>query len=195
MVGRRRRRLGCVTRLFLLLVIVAVGIGLAYGFDMLVTAPWAYGIFGRSTLTGSWTGTVQARSGARYAFYLQLEHSRYFTDLPTTEGTGRGGLGKLFGSLTWCARDGPTRNLTVEGTANHSASDVTIGVHVPDHPRPGLYPSSFHGAWHGSTLALLVSFVWRQGISAISSSARWPDLSLTMRKRGYRAYQDACAQR
>lgn len=83
MVSRRGRRLGCITRLLLLLVILAVGIGLAYGVDMLVTAPWAYGILGRSTLTGSWTGTVQARSGVRYAFHLQLEHSRYFTDLPT----------------------------------------------------------------------------------------------------------------
>lgn len=195
MVRRRRRRLGCVTRLLLLLVIVAVALGLVYGFDILVTAPWAYGIFGRSTLTGSWTGTVQTQRGARYVFYLHLEHSRYFTDLPTTEGTGRGGLGKIFGSLSWCARDGLTRSLTVEGTADHSASHVNIGVHVPDHPRSGLYPSSFHGAWHGSTLALRVSFVWRQGISAISSSARWPDLSLTMHKRGYRAYQAACAQR
>ena len=106
-----------------------------------------------------------------------------------------GGLGKLFGSLSWCARDGLTRNLTVESMANHSASDVTIGVHMPDHPLAGLYPSSFHGAWHSSTRALLVSFVWRQGNSAISSSTRWPDLSLTMRKRGYGAYQVACAQR
>ncbi len=191
---QRRRRLGCGAQLILLLVIAAVAIGLAYAFDMLVIAPWAYGMFGRSTLTGSWTGTAQAQDGARYVFYLDLVHSRNLTDLPAMEGSKRG-FGELSGTLSWCAQDGRTKSLPVEGGADHSASDVNIRVHLPDHPETGLYPSYFQGAWHGSTLALRVSFVWREGASSTSSSARWPDLSLAMDKRGYRAYQAACPQR
>jgi hypothetical protein len=190
---QRRRGRGCLTALLALLVLAALALGIDYGADALLFAPWAYGILGRPTLTGGWDGTLRTLGGTQYAVYLQLNRSQ------SSRGTFLNSRGRadLDGHLSWCARGVPSATSRVYGTANRSASIVILEASAPPHPRPGLLPYEFRGAWHGSTLVLHVLFRVYNGHAYVYSTAI-PDevraVRLALQKRGYSAYQAACAR-
>ena len=63
-------------------------------------------------------------------------------------------------------------------------------------PRSGLYPATFPGAWHRSTLVLHPTFnLFRNNtrVSSFDIPAEMSSVSLTLHKRGYGAYRAACA--
>src|SRR5947209_13005500 len=136
---RRRRGCGCLTSVVLTIFICALLLGLASLAKALVFAPWASGILGRPTLTGGWSGTMRMHNGAQYGIYLRLGYNE---DSKVTT---------LDGQLSWCTRGAQTTTARVAGNANWSASDVRFFSYAPAHPQPGLRPSNFRGAWHGST--------------------------------------------
>lgn len=170
-------------------ILFALAFGLNYAADALIFAPWAYGILGRATLTGSWNGALTTHSGVPYAVYLQLNRSHAALSSPRAP--------DIDGHVSWCAWGIPSTTSTVSGTADRSASNIRLDAHEPAHPHLGLRPSNFQGAWHGSTLVLHVLFEWYNGHAYVSSSSI-PDefnaVPLTLHKGGYRAYQAACAR-
>lgn len=181
----RRRRRGCVSSLVGLALVCAVLFGLDYGAKALLFAPWAYGVLGRPTLTGGWTGILTAHEGARYAIYLRLDYNQDSKFTP------------LGGRLSWCTRGVPSTTATVAGNANWSGSDVKFTAYTPLHPHPGLQPSAFRGTWHGDTLVLRVELDLYQNHAYVMSSDL-PDevrpVLVTLQKRGYSVYQAACSR-
>jgi hypothetical protein len=190
---RRRRGCGCLGALLGIVLVIAVVFVVENGADYLLYAPWAYGYFGQPTLTGSWTGTMTAHSGVRYAVYLQLNRDR------TRRGTPLNGFGKadIDGHVSWCARGIRNGTSTLFGHANRSASDVVLEIQDFSHLPAGLFPIRFQGAWHGSSLALHVVFYLSLG-PAHGYSTGSPDTArpvpATLHKQGYSAFQAACAR-
>jgi hypothetical protein len=186
---RRRRRFGCLTKFLALVLLLALAYGVDKALDAFVFAPWAYGIFGRATLTGDWNGTLRTAGGTPYALYLQLDRSSRALAGPHSP--------DIDGHVSWCTRGAPSTTFAVHGTSDRSASNVTLGTEPPDHVPRGLFPSQFHGAWHGSTLVMQVQFALSNGHGGIITSSAIPDLaraaSVTLRKKGYDAFQAACA--
>jgi hypothetical protein len=176
-------------RLLILLVILAAAVGLDYGANAFLFAPWAYGIFGRATLTGSWNGTLKTHDGVPYAVRLQLSRSSQALS---------GRLAPdIQGKAAWCAPGIRITTSTVTGTADRSASNVRLNVSESGRPPRGLSPSQFQGAWHGSALVLHVLFQFYNG-HAYVESASYPDefhaVTLTLHKGGENAFRAACAR-
>ena len=131
---------GCAT----VLIIVAV---VLYAVDAILIAPWAHG--DGPVLTRTWVGAFQSPGGHRGVLELTLQHGfrrRGFA-------TGYRGRGLLAGTARSCGLvDWPAYDLT--GTADRSASDVSVVIGVP-HPAPaGLYLHELRGAWSGDSLRL-----------------------------------------
>jgi hypothetical protein len=84
----------------------------------------------------------------------------------------------------------------VYGFANRSASNVVLETDEPRHPPLGFIPLDFRGAWHGSRLALHVTFTLYNGQGYLSGSI--PDevrgVHFTLHKSGLSTYQRACAR-
>lgn len=185
---RGRRGFGCLGTLLALIVVIAVVFVVENGGDYLLFAPWAYGWFGQPTLTGTWVGTMTTHSGVRYVVYLQLERDRNYKGTPLNS---RGGEADIDGHAAWCARGVPgTTTTTIFGSANRSASNMSLGTHMLLNPPPGPYPLYFRGAWHGTTLVLHVSYDIVRNHAYGSAPTPVP---VTFHKRGYSAYQAACA--
>lgn len=184
---RRRRGCGCLPTLLALLLLGALGYGLNYALDALLYAPWAYGILGRSTLTGSWNGTLTTHSGVHYAVHLQLNRSHAALSSPHAP--------DIDGQVSWCATSISSTTSTVSGTSDRSASNVHLYVQQPARPYHGLRPSSFQGAWHGSTLVLDVLFERQNGHVYVFSRSipdEYNAVPLTLHKGGFSAYQATC---
>lgn len=183
-----RRPLGCVGSILLLVAILGVVFVVENGGDYLLTAPWAYGWFGQPTLTGSWEGTVRTHSGAQYALYLDL--SRYRIRGRPTETFGKADIA---GHVNWCSRSIRGATSTLWGHANRSASDLVLETQSLSHLPVGPFPIRFEGGWHGSTLALRVTFYRSlgRGYTTDAFDSTHP-VHLTMHKKGYRAFQAAC---
>lgn len=191
---RRRRGCGCLTGLLTLIIVVALYLGFDYGSDALVYAPWAYGIFGRATLTGAWNGALTTPSGAQYAVYLQLNRSQ--SSRGSFLHSSRTGRAYIDGHISWCARGVPSTTYAFSGTANRSASIVRMEAQSPPHPRAGLLPFTFQGAWHGSTLVLQARFRRYNGHAFVYTSTNPDDtraVGITLHKNGHDAYLAACA--
>jgi hypothetical protein len=172
------------------LLVGAVAVGLDYGGEYVIFAPWAFGLTGRPTLTGDWMGTLRAPNGTPQEIYLQLglDQTHNGTFLNTR------GRADLDGHLSWCAPGIRTTTSEIYGSANRSASSVIVAVNYPGHPRAGLDPFEFHGAWHTSTLVLRVMFLrftWNG--HGYSSGMEVGPVRLTLHKSGYGAFQAACA--
>ena len=186
---RRRGGCGCLRGILLVPLIFVVGYALDQALNAFIFAPWAYGVLGRQTLTGDWNGTLRAHSGVSYAVHLELNRSSQAL-------TGRLAP-DIDGHVSWCTRSGGSTTSTLSGTSDRSASDVTLYVQEPPHPRPGLRPSRLQGAWHGTTLLLNVLFLFYDGHAYVMSNS-FPDehnaVSLTLHKSGYAVYRDACAR-
>lgn len=71
--GRRTRPGGCLRSIASLIGLLILSAAFLLGFDYLV-APWAWGFFGRPTLTGEWIGEFRLPGGQRGAAYPNLTH-------------------------------------------------------------------------------------------------------------------------
>ena len=73
--GRSRKPGGCCLLNFAGVIGMLVLAGaFLIGFDYLLV-PWAWGVFGRPTLTGEWAATFRLPAGQRGAIYLNLTHN------------------------------------------------------------------------------------------------------------------------
>jgi hypothetical protein len=107
------------------------------------------------------------------------------------------GQADIEGHASWCARGIPKTTTTLFGFANRSASNVIFETDEIRNAPPGLFPLHFQGAWHRSTLLLHVLFYLVQNHGYVYSSAIPDDVrptTLTLHKRGYSAFQAACAR-
>jgi len=176
--ARRGCGYGCLTTLVVLLVGGLVVAGFSTAWDALVTAPWAYGLQGRPTLTGVWTGALTTPRGAHYRVALTL----------TREKTARGGFSRdsstgwpsIVGRVAWCPAPSPSgATYGLSGDANRDGSVVHLTATHPRHPPTGLLPDRLRGAWHGTTLALRVQLQDYDGHAYVYSSDN-PDVTTTI---------------
>jgi hypothetical protein len=186
---------GCVGVVIALgIVILAAGV-LITGLDSL-TAPWAYPLFGRPTLTGHWVGTFVTPSGIHFALYLELERGE----------AGSGEFRDYFGGRAhWCDDRGRgLENSPVEGSVppfsgyTGSVEDVQIHIDMGSSPPIGLLPMNFRGEWYQNTLTLQPDLAFWTG-SAFQSSTSNPDqsrpITMSMKKAEVNTYRSACAQK
>lgn len=194
--GRGCGCLTCLTTLVVLLVFWLVVAGFSPAWDALVTTPWAYGLQGRPTLTGAWTGALTTPHGAHYRVALTLRR----------ETTARGGFSRnnqgwpsIVGRVAW--RPSPSSSpsgatYALSGAANRDGSVVHLTAAHPSHPPTGLLPDTFRGAWHGTTLEVRVQLQDYDGHAYVYSSDN-PDVTttigLTLHKSGQSLAPMGCA--
>jgi hypothetical protein len=118
----------------------------------LAARPWSISVFGGSTLTGSWAGTVTLGPGDEREVFLELSRDR--------DNTSRGGSGArradFGGTATICDSAGrPQRFEVVGDPENWSGSHFWMDLHAVD-PQPGTYVSlgRIDGEWDEDTLRL-----------------------------------------
>jgi hypothetical protein len=186
-----RRRFGCVGSLAIVALIIGALFFIENGVDYLLYAPWAYGWFGQPTLTGTWEGTVRADGGTPYVLYLQLDRYRNRRNGTPYTTFGRADIG---GHVSWCAPSIRNATSSLYGNANRSASSIVLETQNLSHLPAGLFPIRFQGAWHRTTLALGVLFNRSTGRGYITGGPNTVGpIRVTLHKKGYSAYQSACA--
>jgi hypothetical protein len=142
--GGCRRSLLSIALAVVLLIGVAV---LLTPVSALLFAPWAIGLDGSPTLTGTWVGPMRSKWGSEYHLYL---------DLGWEPPRGRTARARLIGEAWICNRAGTGFRLEVSGDADRSANDVRIDVEA----RESRYRESLplRGAWDGGETLRLSAF-------------------------------------
>ena len=141
--------------------------------------PWAYPKPGRSTLVGTWVGTLTTGGGVRRGVYLDIRLDPLNFGRGGRRRRGRGGnvfrgprSSKLEGTARLCGGEAEQR-FTLTG--NHETDDASrfyLGLAVADSTPPnGFAPSHMRGRWDGrDSLALEADVYLRRGQSAISAT-------------------------
>lgn len=168
--------------------------------------PWMYTKAGRSTLVGTWVGTLTSGGGKRRAVLLHIERQ----PLNFSTRRGRGGRGsnrmfrraygeKLDGHATFCGAP-KEQHFTLNGSnQTMDASQFRLSFSPSDSvPPDGLAPSFMRGSWdQRDALDLEVDLYLRKGASAISSTDD-PDTGrngrVTMRRGDDAAFRALCSQ-
>ena len=146
-----RRRLaggrGCLLVVALLLV-VAVVPSVAC---RVITAPWSFGIGGREALTRTWVGPMQARQGAQYGLYLDLD----YRDPVRLRGRSRRTWKRdnLQGRATICTRTGERFDYSVSGRADRAGTLEALRLEYGD-PKLSQLNLRLSGPWSGSALTV-----------------------------------------
>jgi hypothetical protein len=109
----------------------------------LLFAPWAIGIDGGPTLTGTWVGPMRSKWGSEYYIYL---------DLGWEPPRGRTPRARLTGEAWICNRAGKEFRLEVSGDADRQAQNVRIDAEARDSRYRESLP--LRGAWNRDTLRL-----------------------------------------
>jgi hypothetical protein len=109
----------------------------------LLFAPWAIGIDGGPTLTGTWVGPMRSKWGSEYYIYL---------DLGWEPPHGRTARARLTGEAWICNRAGKEFRLEVSGDADRPAQNVRIDAEARDSRYRESLP--LRGAWNRDTLRL-----------------------------------------
>jgi hypothetical protein len=109
----------------------------------LLFAPWAIGIDGGPTLTGTWVGPMRSKWGSEYYLYL---------DLGWEPPRGRTPRARLTGEAWICNRAGKEFRLEVSGDADRQAQNVRIDAEARDSQYRESLP--LRGAWNRDTLQL-----------------------------------------
>ncbi len=195
--GRLR---GCLIGMAAICLLIPVGAALSYGWDAAVDAPWAYPLFGRPTLTGTWEGEFRTPGGSRFAIFMDLSRKFLSNGTPHDEDY-QGAL--MTGEARWCDDRGRhADHIVIDGAVpvftgyNGTADQVEIDLESASYPQPGLFPDTFKGSWNVTTLSLQPTFMYWTG-STFEYSSNNPDLtstiSVTLNKAGEGAYRTACA--
>jgi hypothetical protein len=132
---------------FILLVALAF---LLEPINMVLFAPWAMGLDGGPTLTGTWVGPLRSKWGAEYHLSLDLRWDP--PRIRRSRGARGSGRADLVGEARICNRAGKEFRLAVSGDADRDAKDVRVDVEARDSRYRESLP--LRGAWHGKTLQL-----------------------------------------
>jgi len=137
------------------IVLAIVGIGAAaWWYDIAIAAPWSHGDGPR--LTRAWIGTVRTPSGK--VGTLALDVHRYAFGGPRRF-VYQAGRVAIRADARLCGLTPSVDAVTMYGTANQSASDVSLRARVPDRAGAGLTVRVLRGAWRGDTLELATVLV------------------------------------
>lgn len=148
--GRKKlSRKGVFLMAGVVLVIVALVIP---AIGRLITAHWSIGIFGRDTLTGEWVGTIQARQGAEYGLYLELQFKGQESSYRSSSGY-TGASSNLQGHATLCTPTGEQFDYEVIGDASILGDVEDLWLEYGD-PSLSALNLRLSGDWGGSTLTL-----------------------------------------
>jgi hypothetical protein len=144
--------------------------------------PWAYAAAGRSTLTGTWIGSLTTGRGETRALYLdlRLQPLNFSTRGGRRRGRASGRIyrratsDKLVGELRMCGGAATEQRFTLHGNnLDEQASQFRLSFAVADStPSNGLAPSHLQGRWNArDSLAIAADLYVRRGASAITDSA------------------------
>lgn len=147
----RRRRLGCLGALIVIVIVLAVVYTLPN--------PWALHIGGRFTPTESWQGygAVAASNGGRYELYLNLRGGLLNGGEDGRASCSGRGCDSLGGSAKLCGTSGKTYTFAVSGAVHSWWSTGGAATSVDLTGSPPLLDGivvALHGAWHGPALEL-----------------------------------------
>jgi hypothetical protein len=141
------------TKRLLLIGIVAVVV-VAFGAQLIgraLFAPWSLGWFGRDTLTGSWTGIMQAKQGAQFGLLLELEYfKRHTRNSRSRYGRSRP---NLQGRATICTPTGERYDYEVSGFASPFGNVERLYVEYGD-PKLSALNLRLSGEWEAPVLRL-----------------------------------------
>lgn len=188
------RRLGCLAKLVVTLMLCAVGVGAVIA----LVNPWALHMGGRRTLLLTWhgSGNLHTKAGADYPLYVSFYPSFHFSQLHLDGRRASGGLsgygcfctspvqyfglsGTIYGS--WQSTEGSilSVNLVERRTARETfAGNLKLGY--------------FHliGTWRGQDLILDERGAWSRGFR---SGLRIVDASVALHPDDYWTCKAACA--
>ncbi len=145
---------GCLRSIVGLIGFFVLGAAFIVGFDSLVT-PWAWGWFGRPTLTGEWVGTFTLPAGQHGAAYLNLSHnpdddfrgSRMGSNLPRLRGTAQD-----------CFNANNIQNYTLDGGASGGGDNIVLSFTAQKPTVPNYALQDMKGAWNSNRLTLSGTF-------------------------------------
>jgi hypothetical protein len=130
-----------------LLLVVAFG---AEAVSRILFAPWSIGVLGRDTLTGDWVGALQARQGAEYGLYLDLEYKgRGFR----SRGSSAPRTTNLQGRAILCTPTGERFAYDVSGHASRSGTVEDLWLEYGD-PTLSALNLRLSGKWRSPELTL-----------------------------------------
>lgn len=169
------------------------------GWDALLEAPWAHSLFGRPTLTGTWTGEFTSPSGIQFGLYLDIGRAhrasgRYYTERQ---------VGAIIdGQAQWCDNGGRhAESIPIQGSVpaftgfNGSADNIHVALDLASRPQLGLLPDEFEGSWHTNTLTLNPTFIFWDGKTFGTTSSN-PDLTgpitIVLKKGNQNTFQALC---
>ena len=163
-----------ISRPFALAVLVIGGVVVWYGTRQLDhwLYPWADTTSGHPVLLGTWVG--QLTTGGRRPRVVLMEIVREQPPRRTRHRRCRDCDDGIEGTLRTCDERGRIWHYRLSGKPEDRAVTRLHGSTQPiESPPPeGLSLSSFRGGWDGAdALNLEVQFYWRNGASAITSSA------------------------
>jgi len=147
----RRRRLGCLGALILMVIVLAVVYALPN--------PWALHIGGRFTPTESWQGygADTVSNGGRYELYLDLRGGLLSAGQHGHASCSGRGCDSLAGSAKLCGTAGKTYTFALSGAVHSwwSTDGAVTSVDLTDNPPlPDGWVVALHCAWHGPALQL-----------------------------------------
>ena len=127
----------------LVIILLVAVVAVLRPISALLFAPWAIGIDGGPTLTGTWVGPMRSKWGSEYYLYL---------DLGWEPPRGRTPRARLTGEAWICNRAGNEFRLVVSGDADRQAQNVRIDAEARDSRYRESLP--LRGAWNRDTLQL-----------------------------------------
>lgn len=149
--------------IFVLLAFLAFSGVLNYVTDMLFN-PWAQAT---PPLLDHWVGELTTGDGVRLAVALDMQ--RDYTD----DGSVCTRCSQIEGTIVTCDGRGTRLRYRISGSPkDRQGRTLHIGASSDASPAPdGLELSTLSGQWdHRDVLTLEADFIWRRGISAISST-------------------------
>jgi hypothetical protein len=151
--------------------------------------PWGYDAPGKSTLAGTWVGTVTTGSGKKLGMLIDMRlapldyHRRRPPIIRSRRSTW------LIGKVLTCTGPGRPNEYEVDGDPeDNGASRFRLSMHPKADSliTDGLAPSHMKGRWGGGdSIDLEISLHLHRGKSAISSSAdpdTGPDTPATLNR-------------
>ena len=196
---RRRRGLRFLTGLLGAIILSVAATTIGYAADAMYAAPWAYPVFGRPTLTGTWQGIFSTPSGVKFALFLKLQRPVLANGTALLQNY-QGALVTGIGS--WCDSEGRlAQNLPITGALpisagyNGTADRLELDLDNGSSPAPGLLLMSLQGKWRGDTLVLQPMFGTWNGKTLVYSDNS-PDvqgkINIALKKVESDAFPQAC---
>lgn len=192
------------------LIFVVAGLALfSYGVDIVGTRidrqrfPWGYESPGRSTLAGTWVGTLVSGSGKRLGMLVEmhlapLDYHRQRSQIVRSRGRSTW----LIGRVLTCTGSSRPHEFEMQGDPEDYRNGSRFRLSM--HPKAdslvtdGLAPSHMVGQWGGKdSIDLLVSLHLRRGKSAITSTDdpdTGPDQRVTLTRGTEADFTATCAR-